>query len=113
MQPSASPTSPDWTTLVSAIVLFVINAILVLVVLGSVFDELQHIGRLAGESLSVRLIPAISLGAASVGGALAYLTMGLVAPGRVRLFQNASGAFALVAFALLLAKATGTLFGFV
>jgi len=63
----------------------------------------------SGESVLVRLIPGL---AATLGGALAYMTMGLVAPGRVRLFRGASGVCALVALALLLAKAFGPILGF-
>lgn len=93
--------------------LFALNAILVLVVLSWVFDELPQFGGLAGQSVLMRLMSALALGAASLGGACAYMTMGLVAPGRVRLFRTASGMFALIAFTLLLAKAFGPIFGFV
>lgn len=113
MRPRSSPTSQDWTFLVRSILLFAINAILVLVILSWVFDELAQFGGLAGQSLLMRLMPALALAAASLGGACAYLTMGLVAPGRVRLFRNASWVFALIAFTLLLAKAFGPTFGFV
>lgn len=92
--------------------MFALNAILVLVVLSWVFDELTQFGRLAGESVLMRLIPALALGTASSGGALAYMTMGLVPPGRVRLFRTASGACALIALTLLLAKAFGPILGF-
>lgn len=100
MQPTSSPTSPDWTSLVRSILLFGLNAILALVVLSWVFDELAQFGGLAGQSVLMRLIPALALGAASLGAGFAYLTMGLVARGRVRLFRSASGVFALIAFAL-------------
>lgn len=104
--------SPAWQSLARSIVLFAVNAILVLVVLSWVFDELRQFGSLGGESVLMRLIPALALGAASLGGALAYMTMGLVAPGRVRLFRSASGVCALGALALLLAKAFGPILGF-
>jgi hypothetical protein len=111
MESSSPPTSPDWTSLVRSIVLFALNAILVLVVLSWVFDDFTQFGGLAGESVLMRIIPALALASASLGGALAYMTMGLVAPERVRLFRGVSGVFALVALALLLVRAFGPVLG--
>lgn len=113
MQQQSQPEPVDWPVLAWSIVLFVIHAVVVFVVLGAAMDELARSGALAGQSFLVRLIPSAALGAALIGGALAYRTMGLAPPERVRRYQSASAALAVVALMLLVAKAFGPLLGFV
>lgn len=112
MQPRSPPTTLDWPTLIPSLLLFAINAILALVVLGSVLDDLQQLGRLAGLSVFIRLIPAAALASAFAGGALAYATMGYVAARRIQIFQAGSAVCAALAIALVLTKAIGSVFGF-
>lgn len=108
------PSQPtDWPVLIRSLLLFAVNAIVLLIILGSALSDLAQHGGLRGEAVIVRLIPALSMAAALTGGALAYLTMGLTPPERVRAVQHLSGFFFILAVALLLTKAFGPWFGLI